>query len=99
MKEITISELIKIINDDINIIDIRDNYQYNLGKIENSINIPMNFLLKNPSEYLNKDERYYIYCDYGNRSRKCTLLLSNEGYDVVNIKGGYNNYFLYSHHI
>ena len=42
-KDITITEL-KVLIPKAKIIDIRDNYQFNLGSIPTSINIPMNFL-------------------------------------------------------
>ncbi len=75
-----------------NIIDIRDNYLYRIGNIPTSKNIPVNFLIMNPNEYLNKDEIYYIYCSYGSQSTKVCSKLFNLGYKVVNIVGGYNDY-------
>ncbi len=52
----------------------------------------------NPYNYLSKDEKYYLYCDYGNTSRKCASILEKKGYDVVNIDGGYNAYTAYLYH-
>lgn len=76
----------------VNIIDIRDNYLYRLGSIPTSKNIPVNFLITNPNEYLNKDDLYYIYCSYGNQSNRVCYKLSNLGYNVINVMGGYNDY-------
>jgi len=76
----------------LNIIDIRDNYLYNIGHIPNAKNIPMIFLTRNPENYLNKEETYYIYCNMGINSKKTCEILSNMGYNVVNINGGYNEY-------
>ena len=91
MKEIEIESIINNINN-LNIIDIRDNYLYNLGAIPNAKNIPMNFLIMNPENYLNKNETYYIYCNRGiNRKNECEVLM-NMGYDVVNIIGGYEEF-------
>ena len=61
MNEISIKELLKMNN--INIIDIRDNYSYNEGHIKNAKNIPYYSLLSNHSIYLNKNEIYYLYCN------------------------------------
>lgn len=80
-----------------NIIDIRDNYQYILGKIPTAINVPMNFLMVNPENYLNKSDTYYIYCEYGTRSEKLCSNLKNRGYNVINVIGGYNEYKLFVH--
>lgn len=76
------------------IIDIRDNYQFNLGSIPTSINIPMNFLITNPDSYLTKNNTYYIYCEYGSRSRTVCEILSKKGYNVINILGGFSEYKL-----
>lgn len=76
----------------IKIIDIRDNYQYNLGNIPTAKNIPMNFLLTNPEIYLNNEEYYYIYCEQGISSIKTCNKLRNLGYKVINIEGGYKKY-------
>ncbi len=78
--------------DSINIIDIRDNYQYNQGHIENAQNIPAMYLLRNPSKYLNKNAIYYIYCEYGNTSRYVSNQLNSLGYKTINIAGGYSLY-------
>lgn len=91
--DITVSELKRIIPG-AKIIDIRDNYQFNLGSIPTSINIPMNFLLTNPDSYLTKNNTYYIYCEYGSRSNKVCHELLKKGYNVINILGGFSEYKL-----
>ena len=77
-----------------NIIDIRSQYEYNLGHIPNARYISSIELLMNTDRYLNKGEVYYIYCSSGNRSRSIVNKLNNKGYKTVNIIGGYNNYLL-----
>ena len=94
MNEISINELIKLNNP--NIIDIRDNYSYQMGHIDNAKNIPYYSLLSNYSIYLNKKEKYYLYCDYGHQSKEISDRLNLFGYDTYYIKEGYlyfkNNY-------
>ena len=51
----------------------------------------------NPENYLEKDSKYYIYCEYGSRSEKACKVLINKGYNVVNVLGGYNDYKLSSY--
>lgn len=90
---ITISDLKRIMSQSqIQIIDIRDNYQYQLGRIATARNIPMNFLLTVPENYLNKQDTYYIYCEFGNRSRRVCQELTEMGYHVINVIGGYQEY-------
>ena len=58
------------------IIDIRDNYTYNLGHIKGAINIPYYNLLNNYSHYLNKNDKYYLYCDNGRQSMEISNRLN-----------------------
>ncbi len=76
------------------IIDIRTPYEYQAGHIPNSINIEKELLLSNPNYYLNKEEKYYLYCKSGIRSEKVVKYLNSIGYNTINIPGGYNNYLL-----
>ena len=80
---------LKDLKPEYNIIDIRDNYSYNLDHVYNAKNIPMNTLLYSPYEYLNKDEYYYIYCTSGNRSKKTCEILGALGYKVINVIDGF----------
>lgn len=73
-----------------NVIDIRDRIDYEKDHYVNAINIPYIFLLNNPSKYLIKGITYYIYCYKGNMSKKASELLNALGYNIVNIKDGYN---------
>ncbi len=77
-----------------NLIDIRDKYEYMLGNISQSINIPYNYLMMNPENYLEKDKIYYIYCDSGSKSRKVCTHLNQLGYHTVDLIGGYMRYKL-----
>ena len=72
-----------------NIIDIRDNYSYSLGHIPNAKNIAYYNLLSNFSHYLNKNEIYYLYCDYGKQSEEISNRLNLFGYHTFYIKEGY----------
>ena len=74
------------------IIDIRDNYTYNLGHIKNAINIPYYNLLSNYSHYLNKHDRYYLYCENGRQSLEISNRLNSFGYNTATINGGYEEY-------
>ena len=73
-----------------NVIDIRDKEEYEREHFISAINIPYRFLLCFPSEYLKRDKIYYIYCTSGIRSKKATDLLLLAGYNVINVKDGYN---------
>ena len=86
MDTISIEELKKIKNP--NIVDIRDNYSYNISHIKNAINIPYYNLLNNYSHYLNKNMVYYLYCDEGKQSMEISKRLNSFGYNTKSIIGG-----------
>ena len=87
MNEISIYELLKLSNP--NIIDIRDKYSFSMGSLNGSKNIPYYSLLSNYSIYLNKNERYYLYCDYGHQSKEISNRLNLFGYNTFYVKEGY----------
>lgn len=78
----------------INIIDIRNIEKYNNNHIPNSINIPHEKLIINPDKYLDKEKKYYIYCQKGITSYKTCQILIKQGYNVTNINGGYESWIL-----
>lgn len=69
----------------VKIIDIQSPYYYNINHISGAINIPYDELMNNYRKYLNKNERYYIYCKSGNLSKRVSTILSYLGYNVIMI--------------
>ena len=80
MNEVSIKEVLN--KHYSNIIDIRDNYSYNEGHIKDAKNIPYYSLLSNHSIYLNKQEKYYLYCNYGKQSMEISNRLNLLGYNT-----------------
>lgn len=76
----------------IELIDVRESYEFKKGSIKTAKNIPMGELLNSPEKYLSKDKKYYIMCQSGGRSCKVTEALANQGYNVVNVVGGMGAY-------
>ena len=69
------------------ILDVRTPEEFELGHIEDSINIEWQNieLIEKTSQ---KDEKIYLYCRSGNRSQKATEILLALGYkDVKNLGG------------
>lgn len=90
-KDINVNEIDKLIGN-IDLIDIREPYEYDSGTIEGAKNIPMGTLLNSPDKYLKKDKEYYIMCRSGARSSRACGELIDKGYDVVNVSGGVSSY-------
>ncbi|MDU5107518.1 MULTISPECIES: rhodanese-like domain-containing protein [unclassified Clostridium] len=76
----------------INLIDIREPYEYRTGSIKTAKNIPMSDLLGEPDKYLQKDKEYHIVCQSGGRSARACSKLEGLGFDVVNVAGGVGSY-------
>lgn len=96
INNIEVDQLLKELsnNHNLNIIDIRSNYQYQLNRIPTSQNIPTYLLESTPEKYLDKNKTYYIYCQSGHTSKVLVDKLNRIGYKTVNINGGFNNYLL-----
>lgn len=93
-KTIKIADLLKL--DNPYIIDVREPCEYELGKIPRSINIPAGELLDNYERYLDINKKYYIYCKTSLRSIRVCEYLSDVGYDVYLIEGGYEEWLSYN---
>lgn len=76
----------------INLIDVREPYEYKSGHIPTAKNIPMRTILTDPEKYLNKSKEYHIICQSGSRSTRACKNLSDQGYKVINISGGTGSY-------
>lgn len=87
MNTISIDEVMNM--DNSIIVDIRDNYSYNVSHVKGAINIPYYSLLNNYSHYLDKNKIYYLYCDEGRQSFEISKRLNSFGYNTKSIIGGY----------
>ena len=76
----------------IQLIDIREPYEYNEVSRKTAKNIPMNTLVNDAEKYLSKEKKYYIVCQSGGRSSRTCSLLRKNGYDVINVSGGVGSY-------
>lgn len=76
----------------VELIDIREPFEYKKGSLKTAKNIPMNDLLADPGNYLSKDKTYYIMCQSGGRSGNTTRALKKQGFNVINVAGGIGSY-------
>ena len=88
IKEISVTELKQqISNNEVELIDVREEYELSICSIQNSINIKMNSIPKSLHK-LNKKINYAVICHTGVRSLYVCNFLQKKNYRVVNIKGG-----------
>jgi rhodanese-related sulfurtransferase len=76
----------------VELIDIREPYEYKSGTLKTAKNIPMGNLINEADKYLKKDKSYYIMCQSGARSRRTCSILTKQGFNVINVSGGMGSY-------
>jgi adenylyltransferase/sulfurtransferase len=91
MEEITATELKQRIDqgDDLQIIDVREPHEYEIGQIPNSKLIPLGQVLNRMNE-IDPDRETVVHCKMGGRSAKAIDALQRSGFSgkLVNLKGG-----------
>jgi len=71
-------------------VDLRSEDEYALGHIAGAVNIPLNLLrLKSRVLSESKDVHYLLYCNTGRRSKVAAHLLSQQGFNVEVLVGGF----------
>ena len=88
MKIISVEDLkIRIKEQNIVVIDVRDPWELKIAKISKSVSIPMQEIPKRLNE-LNKEINYAVLCHSGIRSYHVATYLDKEGFNVWNVDGG-----------
>ena len=91
INKITSKELINKLSK-IQLIDIREPYEYKDGHIEGSINIPMGDFLGKLNQ-LDKTKQIIIYCNTGRRSKPVVYMTHRlHNISLYNLEGGYKNF-------
>ncbi len=70
------------------LIDVRNEEEYELGHVEGAVNLPLNDLRSRLDE-LDKEQKIVVYCQVGLRGYIADRILTQYGYQVQNITGGY----------
>ena len=73
------------------ILDVREIHEYAAGHIPSAENFPLSTLGSDFTK-LDKDQKYYVICQAGGRSAKAYDFLDAQGFNVINIEGGMNNW-------
>ena len=90
MEEITSTELKQRLDkgDDIQIVDVREDQEVAIGRIPNSIHIPLAQILTRMNE-IDPNRETVVHCKMGGRSAKAADFLRSVGFTrVLNLKGG-----------
>ncbi|MFL0246655.1 CoA-disulfide reductase [Candidatus Clostridium stratigraminis] len=81
-------DLDQLKNEDYILVDVRTEEEYNNGHIKNAINIPVDSL-REKLEELDKNKTIVEYCQVGLRGYVADRILSQNGFKVYNVTGGY----------
>ena len=93
MKSVSIVELHDKLNE-VNIIDVREDYEFASGRIPGARSVPLRELAFNHEKYLNKNDEYFVVCQSGSRSVQLIDYLAKENYNFTNVTGGTGVYAL-----
>src|SRR5918992_3042857 len=74
--------------DEVQILDVREDWEWDAGHIEGSVHIPLNELLAGRMESLDQGRPVVAVCKTGNRSEVAALMLRARGFEAHNMAGG-----------
>ena len=89
-KSISAKELNELLNsaDKIQIVDVRENFEWDICHIEGALNIPMNLIVESIDK-ISKDITTVVMCHHGLRSMNVIHYLESIGYkNLINLEGG-----------
>ena len=87
---INLEELEEFTENEKILLDVRDEVEVDNGSIDKAINIPVNSLRSRINE-LDKDKEIWVYCQVGLRGYIASRILSQNGFKVKNLTGGYKS--------
>jgi sulfur-carrier protein adenylyltransferase/sulfurtransferase len=91
MEQITSTELKQRMDkgDDIQVVDVREDYEVAMGQLPNAIHIPLGQILNRMDE-IDQTRETVVYCKMGGRSARAIDALQRSGYSgkLINLQGG-----------
>jgi rhodanese-related sulfurtransferase len=85
--EIDVTEAARRIDDGAAVLDVREDDEWDAGRVDNSLHIPLGQLAERQDE-LPGDRAIVVVCSVGGRSARATAALLAADYDAVNLAGG-----------
>ena len=74
--------------DEVQIVDVREQDEWDAGYVEGSVHIPLNALLAGTDEGIVPGKPIVAVCRSGQRSEVAALMLRARGHDAHNLEGG-----------
>jgi rhodanese-related sulfurtransferase len=86
-REISRDEVQKLIDDGAQLIDVRAEHEWEMGRIKGATHLPLAELSERVAE-IDRERPVVFYCRGGNRSTMATEALAAEGYDAAKLEEG-----------
>ncbi|HSK64749.1 MAG TPA: rhodanese-like domain-containing protein [Pyrinomonadaceae bacterium] len=91
MEEITATELKQRLDqgDDLQIIDVREDYEVAVARLPNAVHVPLAQVLSRINE-IDPNRETVVFCKMGGRSARAIEALQRSGFTgkLINLKGG-----------
>ena len=74
--------------DQVQLVDCRDQNEWEAGRIEGAIHIPLNSIMGGAGTDLDRSVPVALICRSGNRSELATMMFQARGFEAYNVEGG-----------
>ncbi|MBK6741772.1 MAG: cyclic nucleotide-binding domain-containing protein [Hydrogenophilales bacterium] len=88
VQEATADNAIQLLREGWVPVDVRYSEEFDEGRIQGAIHLPLPQLRKQADALLDKNSRYITVCHSGRRSAVAAFLLKQRGYEVLSMSGG-----------
>lgn len=86
-REVSRDEAQKLIDDGAQLVDVRADHEWEVGRIADATHVPLAELAERTGE-IDKDRPVVLYCRGGNRSTMAADALTEAGFDAVKLSEG-----------
>jgi rhodanese-related sulfurtransferase len=73
---------------DIQLVDCRELYEWEAGRVEGAVHLPLNSIMAGAGSDLDRDRPIAVICRSGNRSELAAMMLQARGFEAYNVAGG-----------
>lgn len=74
--------------DQITLVDCREPYEWEAGRVEGAVHIPLNSIMAGAGTDLDPSKPVVVICRSGNRSELATMMFQARGFEAYNLEGG-----------
>jgi rhodanese-related sulfurtransferase len=74
--------------EDIQLVDCREQYEWDAGRVEGAIHLPLNDIMAGAGSDLDASKPVVVICRSGNRSELATMMFQARGFEAYNLEGG-----------